>query len=238
MKLAIGAGTSARHPLPNIDLIQRAEALGYDSVWTGETWGTDALTPLAYISFSVDSGAHQHTMTWLMRVGGGLAAVPIGLVILFNLFSSRRDRTAYAPARSALLSSMLLFAAGGCIGFMISGSDVTVPAHYHGSIVAVTLAYMGVTYHLLPRLGFREPRGRLVRWQPWIYSGGQLLHVAGLAWSGGYGVQRKTAGAEQGLENFEQIAGMSLMGFGGLISIIGGIMFLLIVYLAIRPDKN
>ena len=55
--------------------------------------------------------------------------------------------------------------------------------------------------------------------------------------SGGYGVQRKTAGAEQGLEQFEQIAGMSLMGFGGLISIIGGVMFLVVVYLAIRPEK-
>jgi hypothetical protein len=64
------------------------------------------------------------------------------------------------------------------------------------------------------------------------------MHIIGLAWSGGYGVQRKTTGVEQGVDRFEQIAGMGLMGFGGLISIIGGVMFLVIVYRAIRPEKN
>ncbi len=64
------------------------------------------------------------------------------------------------------------------------------------------------------------------------------MHIIGLTWSGGYGVQRKTAGLEQGLEQFEQIAGMALMGLGGLISIIGGVIFLLVVYLAIRPEPE
>ncbi len=64
------------------------------------------------------------------------------------------------------------------------------------------------------------------------------MHIIGLAWSGGYGVQRKTTGVEQSLEQFEQIAGMGLMGLDGLISIIGGVMFLVVVYLAIRPEKN
>jgi heme/copper-type cytochrome/quinol oxidase subunit 1 len=121
---------------------------------------------------------------------------------------------------------------------MIQGSDVTVPAHYHGSIVAVTLAYMGVTYHLLPRLGFREPRGRLTVWQPWIYSTGQLLHVIGLAWSGGYGVQRKTAGEAQLLDGIEKIAGMGLMGLGGMIAVIGGVLFLVIVFSAMWPGSD
>jgi F420-dependent oxidoreductase-like protein len=29
---------------------QRAEALGYDSIWTAEAWGSDAFTPLAFIA--------------------------------------------------------------------------------------------------------------------------------------------------------------------------------------------
>jgi hypothetical protein len=53
------------------------------------------------------------------------------------------------------------------------------------------------------------------------------MHIIGLAWSGGYNVARKSTGAERG---FEQVAGMGLMGFGGLISIIGGIIFLVLVY--------
>ncbi|MCZ6709871.1 MAG: LLM class F420-dependent oxidoreductase [Gammaproteobacteria bacterium] len=49
MKLAIGTGIGGNRQ-PDIAFIQRAEQLGYDSVWTGETWGTDALSPLAFIA--------------------------------------------------------------------------------------------------------------------------------------------------------------------------------------------
>jgi len=38
----------ARPEVP-IALIKRAEELGYDAVWTAETYGTDAITPLAWI---------------------------------------------------------------------------------------------------------------------------------------------------------------------------------------------
>ena len=117
---------------------------------------------------------------------------------------------------------------------MIEGINVVIPAHYHGSIVGVTLAFMGLTYFLLPRLGFGRPEGRMAHWQPYIYGGGQLMHITGLAWSGGYGVQRKTAGAAQGLENLPEIAGMPLMGMGGLVAIIGGILFLVVAINAMR----
>src|SRR5436305_1627621 len=33
-----------------MDLIVTAERLGYDSVWTAEAYGSDAVTPLAYIA--------------------------------------------------------------------------------------------------------------------------------------------------------------------------------------------
>jgi F420-dependent oxidoreductase-like protein len=49
MKLAIGTGIGGNRQ-PDIAFIQRAEELGYDSVWAGETWGTDALSPLAFIA--------------------------------------------------------------------------------------------------------------------------------------------------------------------------------------------
>jgi len=196
------------------------------------------MTPAAYFMYDVAAAEHQIAMTWLMKFGGGLAALPISLVILFNLVNSLRGPANPSPQRSALFSSMILFGAGGIIGFMIEGSNVTVPAHYHGSIVAVTLAYMGVTYHLLPLLGFRRPTGRLVVLQPWIYASGQLMHVIGLAWSGGYGVQRKTAGDAQGLDGIEQIAGMGLMGLGGLVAVVGGVLFLVIAFKAMWPEKK
>jgi len=60
-----------------------------------------------------------------------------------------------------------------------------------------------------------------------------LMHVAGLVWSGGYGVQRKVAGAAQGLDSMERVLGMGLMGLGGLVSSIGGLLFLVIVLRAL-----
>ena len=194
-----------------------------------------------YIYFAFDVGAPFHLLgfTLQMQYGGGLAALPLALVLLPVFLARPGTATDQQRAeRSALQFSIILFGVGGIIGFMISGSNVTVPAHYHGSIVAVTLAYMGITYHLLPRLGFRTPVGRMVRFQPVIYGLGQLFHVLGLAWSGGYGVQRKTAGAAQGLESIEKIAGMGLMGLGGLIAIIGGILYLVIVFKCMWPEKR
>jgi heme/copper-type cytochrome/quinol oxidase subunit 1 len=136
--------------------------------------------------------------------------------------------------RSTLNSSVILFAAGGVLGFLIAGLDIVIPAHYHGATVGVTVAFMGLCYFLLPRLGFGPIPERMAFWQPYLYGGGQLLHIAGLAWTGGYGMQRKTAGAAQGIDQVSEIAGMGLMGLGGLISVIGGVLFLVICYKSIR----
>lgn len=195
------------------------------------------LTPLIYLSYDVISPDHSVAFLLLMKYGGGLAALPLGLAVVFGIAKGMRGQPGDKALRGALVFSVLLFGAGGVIGFMISGSNVTVPAHYHGSIVAVTLAYMGLSYYLLPRLGFRKPTGRMVNWQPTVYGVGQLMHVLGLAWSGGYGVQRKTAGAAQGLDTLPEIIGMGMMGLGGLIAIVGGVMFLVLVFLAMRPEK-
>jgi len=197
------------------------------------------MTIYVYAAYTVGSGKHMLWLTWLMQYGGGIAALPLALALIPAFFSSRPVTDDQLRAqRSALLFSILLFGIGGIIGYMISGSNVTIPAHYHGSIVAVTLAFMGVIYHILPRIGFRKPSGKLARFQPTIYGIGQMMHVFGLAWSGGYGVQRKTAGSAQGLESIEKIVSMGLMGLGGLVAIIGGILFLIVVFKAMWPDKQ
>jgi heme/copper-type cytochrome/quinol oxidase subunit 1 len=93
---------------------------------------------------------------------------------------------------------------------------------------------MGLTYLLLPRMGFEAPRSRLAAWQPWIYGGGQLLHIAGLVISGGYGVKRKVAGAEQVLRSTPEVIGMGIMGIGGLLAVVGGLVFVVVVIRALR----
>jgi heme/copper-type cytochrome/quinol oxidase subunit 1 len=97
---------------------------------------------------------------------------------------------------------------------------------------------MGLVYYLLPQLGYATPSGRLATWQPVFYGTGQLMHIAGLVWSGGYGVQRKMTGAEQVLRTSGEIAGMGLMGLGGLIAIIGGLLFVVVVIRAVRDGKS
>ena len=189
--------------------------------------------PIIYLVFDVSSGDHLFWYIQLMKYGGAVGAVPIGVAVTLAIVEKWRPEPGYEIERNALLFSLLLFGVGGGIGFLISGSTVTVPAHYHGAIVGITIAFMGVTYHLLPQLGFARVSGRLARWQPGIYGSGQLMHITGLAWSGGYNVARKSAAAERGIE---QIAGMGLMGFGGLVSIVGGVTFLLLVYRSLRAS--
>jgi heme/copper-type cytochrome/quinol oxidase subunit 1 len=163
------------------------------------------------------------------------------LVVLTAVAALRAHSTGDGKTKhlsASLTVSLLLFVTGGVLGFLIQGVNVVIPAHYHGSIVGVTLAFMGLTYLLLPRFGYAEPNIRLATAQPWIYGGGQLLHILGLAWSGGYGVARKTAGTEQMLDKLPKVAGMALMGLGGLIAIIGGLLFVLLVLRAIFARRT
>src|SRR6478672_5363884 len=50
MKLGLSIGYSRAHLDVPVELVQRAEALGYDSVWTAEAYGSDAVTPLAFLA--------------------------------------------------------------------------------------------------------------------------------------------------------------------------------------------
>lgn len=195
------------------------------------------LSVVIYMMYDVSSLEHRDAFTQLMRYGG-LTVLPLMLIVIVSVLSARSRDAALRPARNALLASIILFSTGGILGFMIEGVNVVIPAHYHGSIVGVTLAFMGLTYYLLPRLGFRSAVSRAARMQPWIYGGGQMMHILGLAWSGGYGVQRKTAGTAQGLENLPEIAGMAMMGLGGLIAIIGGLIFVVVTIRAMWPVER
>src|SRR5215468_7123302 len=49
MKLGIIAGYSGRGMGLPLDLIKHAESLGYDSVWTSEAYGSDAVTPATWM---------------------------------------------------------------------------------------------------------------------------------------------------------------------------------------------
>ena len=173
-----------------------------------------------------------------MQYGGGLAAIPIGMILLLALIKADHSMPEQKPARYALWASFILFSAGGLIGISISGVNTVIPAHYHGSIVGVTLSFMGLSYLLLPKLGYGLHMAKTAKWQSVVYGSGQMLHITGLALSGVLGIKRKTAGAEQGLDQLSKIITMGVMGLGGLLAVIGGIMFVVVMLNAFYRGKS
>lgn len=100
MKLGLALGYWGAQPTPGVvALAQEAERLGYDSVFTAETWGSDAFTPLAWI------GAQTRTI----RLGTGIAQI-----------------SARTPASTAMHALTLDHLSGGrCIlGLGVSGPQV------------------------------------------------------------------------------------------------------------------
>src|ERR1041385_6846388 len=65
MKLGISIGYSGPQMRIPIEKVQLAEKLGYDSVWTAEAYGSDAITPLAYIA----------ALTTKIRLGTGIMQI-------------------------------------------------------------------------------------------------------------------------------------------------------------------
>ena len=195
-------------------------------------------TPLIYLLYDTLTIESRSAFIRMMQFGGGIAAVPIGLLVLWGLLKAERAAASHRPLRRSLWMSLLLFFAGGLIALLISGINTIIPAHYHGSIVGVTLALMGLAYLLLPRLGYAPVQGRLADWQPWVYGFGQLLHILGLAVSGAMGIQRKTAGAAQGLDSLSAKLAMGVMGLGGLLAVIGGILFVWIMLRAFWRGRD
>ena len=49
MRLGLLVNYSGREMSLPLDTVREADRLGYDSVWTAEAWGSDAVTPLAWM---------------------------------------------------------------------------------------------------------------------------------------------------------------------------------------------
>ena len=130
-----------------------------------------------------------------------------------------------SPVFSGTALSLALFAAGGILGVVGFNQDTRVPAHYHGMVGAVTLAYMGLAPLLLEISGRRLWSARVARWQPYLYGLGLLGIMAGMHWAGGHGAPRKTFGFTWA--NAQALVAMNLMGLGSLLAILGGLAFVL-----------
>lgn len=180
--------------------------------------------PVLYLQYGVASAEFRRGFTLLMAFGAWPAASLMGLHLLMRLWRAGRAAWA-APLAPALLLSVLLFLLGCAIGSLIRADSTMVPAHYHGTVGAVTLAYMALGYRLLAAWG-GAPTPRLCRLQPQLYGGGLMLLALALAWSGALGVPRKTLHADVIVQYPAYFAAMGLAGLGGLLAIGGALLFL------------
>ncbi|WP_265038911.1 heme-copper oxidase family protein [Wolbachia endosymbiont (group A) of Yponomeuta plumbellus] len=183
--------------------------------------------PFVYFVYPVDSAKLIQFFTWHMRIAG--AVLPCFLIILVccNIRTFINDKSNY------LLHSFLLFTYGDVLGVLTIEGNVTIPAHYHGSVVGITIAFMNFIYWLLPKLNFKEIKGSMVRLQIYAYSIGHFLHITGLVWLGGYGALRKVAD----LPSISSMLARTCFIIGGAISVVGGMLFVIIVLLHLLKGK-
>ncbi|WP_135078249.1 cbb3-type cytochrome c oxidase subunit I [Terasakiella sp. SH-1] len=184
--------------------------------------------PVIYGFFEILGPVHRSFFTELLRYGLPLPSMIASLALLLFLASSRAKMLDNLT-KSALWLSLLTYNLGGFYGLLLDGTDTRVPAHYHAVIGGINLSFM-IFYHrvMLPFIRIEPRRGRLFTAQYWLYGLGQIMHASGMFLAGSQGVPRKTAGDAQSLDNIEKILSMGLMGIGGIIAVIGGVLFVVI----------
>lgn len=194
------------------------------------------IIPAVLIQFKYDNLYESlEFFTHHMRGAGGIVPAIVGIPLLWCMLKHISTARLASPVYVSTLFSIILFGGGGLIGLAIEGTNTIIPAHYHGSIVGITIACMGLAYHLLPSLGYGTPAGKMATFQPWIYGIGQSLHVSGLALMGGYGALRKAPGT---IQTIDTLAGKIMFFSGGGLAILGGLLFVIVAYKAILKTNR
>ena len=138
MRLGFLLGYSGKHIHMPIELIQQAESMGYDSVWTAEAYGNDAVTSAAYVL----------AQTSKIRVGTAIMQMP-----------------ARTPAMCAMTAMSLDQLSGGrfIVGLGASGPQVVEGWHGvpYGKPVTRTKEYIQIMRKIFEREGPVEFEGQM-----------------------------------------------------------------------------
>jgi len=188
------------------------------------------LVPYIHLVHRVDSAESRMAFTALMSWGAWPAAILLAIILMVQLL--RAGRIVWRKVETgALVLSLLLFILGCIFGASINGETTMVTAHYHGTVGAVTLAYMGFGYYMLQNFGYAV--GRLARWQLAIYGAGLFTLASALAWLGTLGVPRKTPYVDQAAQTLGTMIATGMMGLGGLLSLLGIALFVIGIWRSI-----
>jgi F420-dependent oxidoreductase-like protein len=115
MRLGLTIGYSGSQLSLDMDLIREAEKLGYDSIWSAEAWGSDAVSPLAWIG----------AQTSRIKLGTGIMQIP-----------------ARTPASTAMTAMTMDALSGGRFVLGLGTSGPQVVEGWHGQPFEKPLTWM------------------------------------------------------------------------------------------------
>lgn len=128
MRLGLNLGYWGTKLASDTTLVTEAERLGYDSVWTAEAYGSDAVTPLAYLAGRTER----------IKLGSGILQMP-----------------ARTPAMTAMTAATLDELSEGrfLLGLGVSGPQVVEGWHGrpYGKPLRVTREYVEIVRKILAR---------------------------------------------------------------------------------------
>jgi F420-dependent oxidoreductase-like protein len=128
MRLGVNLGYWGAGAADGLALAQEAERLGFDSVWTAEAYGSDAVTPLTWVG----------ALTAKIKLGTGIMQMP-----------------ARTPAMTAMTAATLDLLSGGrvLLGLGLSGPQVVEGWHGqpYGKPLARTREYVEIVRRILAR---------------------------------------------------------------------------------------
>lgn len=129
MRLGLMLGYSGAKISIDMELIREAEALGYHSVWTAEAWGSDAVTPLAWIG----------AQTSALKLGTAIMQIP-----------------ARTPAMTAMTAMTLDGLSGGRFLLGLGTSGPQVVEGWHGQAWDRPLTSMREYIAIIKKILFRD----------------------------------------------------------------------------------
>lgn len=159
------------------------------------------------------------------------------------------------PAFSGMFLSLVLFGFLGGISGVVLGTEqinimlhntLYVPGHFHATVVAgTTLAFMAMTYALIPMIFNREIKlPGVARWQPFVFAIGVSGISVFMMGAGTLGVARRHwdinfSGADFAF-SYPPAADLmlTLNGLSAILAAVGGVMFIVVVLTSIFAGKK
>src|SRR5258708_12634292 len=102
MRLGLSLGYWGARPADAVPLVREAESLGFDSVWTAEAYGSDGVTPLAWVG----------AQTTRIKLGTGILQMPARTPAMTAMTPAPLDLLSGGPLLLGLAPSCPPVAAG------------------------------------------------------------------------------------------------------------------------------